>query len=299
MNQIMNSKRTVLIIVAIVSIPCVFFGPSPFSPQGKMNETDALARQLTDKFGDADKKGVLVMDLATPEGQWLSFGSWLADQLSSSLANQGQSVDVVGRAKLGAALKTQDLSPTGEFNLKNAIALSKSIDANTLVLGSYGAIENGIGVTLVAFRVREYEIPKSTKLKIGMVSGKIALTQSVTGHLIVPLDSLRPKDGIYLAGVGGVSVPSCVRCTPPSMHGSDVDVLGIVREKRNGGTLALRFVVTPEGRATEITVVQPMGYGVDEQYVKAAKDWEFTPSVDADNRPVPVHWNMQFYINFK
>lgn len=36
---------------------------------------------------------------------------------------------------------------------------------------------------------------------------------------------------------------------------------------------------------------QPVGYGFDEQCVKAAADWEFKPAVDVDNRPVPVKYD--------
>jgi outer membrane biosynthesis protein TonB len=58
-------------------------------------------------------------------------------------------------------------------------------------------------------------------------------------------------------------------------------------------------VVTEDGYATQITVTQPVGYGVDEQFVKAVKDWQFKPAVDADKRPVSALWYMAFSNNFK
>jgi TonB family protein len=61
----------------------------------------------------------------------------------------------------------------------------------------------------------------------------------------------------------------------------------------------LRFVVTPEGHTKDITVVQPIGYGYDEQYMKMAESWEFKPAVDADNRPVSVLSPFTITFNYK
>jgi len=61
----------------------------------------------------------------------------------------------------------------------------------------------------------------------------------------------------------------------------------------------LQFVVTAEGHTRNITVVQPVGYGFDEQYMKMVENWEFKPAVDADNKPVSVNYPFHFDFNFK
>jgi TonB family protein len=269
-------------------------------PPAKTNETDDLARQLMDNLSEDDKKGVLVLDLESSQGQSLLFGPWLSDRLSSALASQDPQVQVIDRTRLAAELGAQHISSIDEHILKNAISLSKAVGATTVVFGTYGAAENGIGMSLRAFRVSELDVPHSTKFEIGRVFGKIPFTQEVSAHLSVPLDSLRPKDGVYRAGVGGVSVPSCVKCNPPlNMHVPDIDLQGLLRDKRNGGSIMLRFVVAVDGHATFVTVAQPIGYGVDDKYLDAAKAWEFKPAVDADNKPVPALWELTFYFNFK
>jgi TonB family protein len=295
MNHTQHVEQIVLKLLIAASLSVAAFG----APSSQNNPNDTLVRQLAGKLGEPDKKGVLVMDLNSPDGHASSFGSWFADELSSSLANQDPPVEVISRARLPGALEAQHLSPADESSLKNAIALSKAIGASTVVVGSYGAAENGIGVTLDAFRVSEFEVLHSPKFEIGTVFGKMPLTPDISSHLQVPLDSLRPKDGVYRAGVGGVSVPACAKCSAPSMHVPDIDLQGLLREKPHGGTIVLRFVVTADGRATQITVAHPIGYGLDEQYVKAAKEWEFKPAVDPDDKPVSALWQMTFYINFK
>jgi len=286
---------------AILLALCLLTSRSPAqNEQQYSREADQLAGQLVSKLNEADKKGVLVVDLKGPEGRWLPFGEWLADQFSSSLANLGQQIEIVDRARLEEALSAQHLMPRDEFDLKNAIALSKAVGANTLILASYGAAENGLGVTLVAFRVAEYGIPHSSSFMITMIRGKLDLTQDLSAHLGAPLDSLRPSDGVAWAGLGGVTIPTCIKCVPPPrMSVPDIDLVGFLRDKRGVGTLQLRFIVTADGHTKEITVSKPLGYGFDEQYVKAAKDFEFKPAVDADNKLVPVHTHLDFTINTK
>lgn len=299
MNHSPNGKQAVLKLFVTMFISIAALGANPSSPQSNMNETDVLARQLLGKFTEADKKGIVVMDLEPAVGPADSFGPWVADQLSASLAAQEKTVEVVGRPKFRAALEAQHLSPPGQSDVRSAVALGKSIGANTVVVGSYGAAENGIGVTLTAFRVSEYGIAPSAKFLVATIFGKITLTQEAIGHLKAPLDSLRPKDGVYRSGYGGVSVPSCIKCPMPSMHVPDVDLQGMLRAHPQGGTVWLQFVVTTEGHSRNITVVQPVGYGYDDQYLKAVADWEFKPAVDADNRPVSVIYPFRITFNYK
>jgi hypothetical protein len=281
----------------------LFTSPSPARSQieqKNFHETEELARQLGGKLSEAENRTVLVMDLRTPEGQWLPFGAWLADQFSASLGKLGLQIEVIDRVKLTAALSAQHLSATDEFEFGTAINLGKSVGAHAVVFGSYGAAEHGIGVTLVAFRVPEAGNTESKPTMLAASRGKIDLTQDLAAHLDVPLDSLRPGDGVAQAGLGGVTIPTCIKCIPPPrMSVPDIDLIGFLRDKRGVATLQLRFIVTAAGRTTAITVSQPLGYGFDEQYLKAAKDFEFTPAVDADNKPVPVHTFLDFSITMK
>lgn len=261
--------------------------------------TDAIAKELLDKFDEGDKKGVLVMDSQPSFGDASSFGPWLADRLAASLAGQGQNLTLTDRLRIGTGLESLHLAPKDDWAIKNAVALGKSLGASTIVLSSYGFAENGMGVTLAAFRVSEYGKPQATDFTIGMVFGKIPLSKELTTRLGVPLDSLRPKDGIYRSGYGGVSVPSCVKCSVPGMKVPDIDLQGMLRDHPQGATVSLQFVVTPEGHTQDIKVVQPVGYGFDEQYVKAAQGWELKPAVDADGKTVPVLYDFTLSFKFK
>ena len=133
----------------------------------------------------------------------------------SSLASQKQAVELVDRARLEPALQSQHLSPRDEWDVKSAVALAKSIGANTVVVSSYGYAENGIGVTLAAFRVSEFGAGPQAKFVVAMIFSKIPLSQELSTHLGVSLESLKPKDGVYRSGHGGVSIPACIKCPMP------------------------------------------------------------------------------------
>jgi TonB family protein len=296
--QCSTGMRLSAICILVTSASATSISGNQPLRQDKISGFDSLVRQLAGKFTDVDRKGVLVMDLKPAVGEDGAFGGWLAEQIASFLAKSDQLIALKERSRLAPALYALNLKPTDEFHAESAIALANVVGAHTVIIGSYGAAENGVGLTLAAFRASEFARMQSTSLLIGMVSGKVSLVE-LGGHLDVPLDSLKPKDGIYNAGVGGVSIPSVIKIFYPSMKVPDIDLQGLLREKRQGGTIVLGCVITPDGRATQITVYQGIGFGVDEQYVKALRNAEFSPAVDADGKVLTARFQMTFAINIK
>jgi TonB family protein len=293
-----NCKRIVLTIFVAALVSASAHGADLHSSENQKNEADAMASRLLEKFTDADKKGVAIVDLQPAFGQPGSFGFWFADQLSASLGRRGQNVEVIDRQLLGKAAESGHLSTGDESDVKNAIALGKSVGAITVVVGSYGAAEKGLGVTLVAFRVSEYN-SGSPKSMICMLFGSVQLTTEVTAQLGVSLNSLRPKDGVYRSGYGGVTVPICIKCTAPAPRVPDVDLQGMIRAHPQGATVRLQFVVTEDGHTQNIAVLDPVGFGFDEQFAKAALDWQFKPATNVDNKPVAVTYTFQTSFKFK
>ena len=295
----MTSITHKLCFSVLVFICGSLHGLAANSLSNKMSETDAVAQQLLDKFADGDKKGVLVMDSQPSFGERNSFGPWLADRLASSLMSQGQTLTLIERSRIGIGLESLHLAPKDDWEIKNAVALGKLLGANTVVLSSYGFAEDGIGVTLAAFRVSEFEARPPTRFVVGMVFSKMPLTQELNARLGEPLDALKPKDGVYKSGFGGVSIPACIKCTPPAPRVPDIDLMGLLRAYPRGAAISLQFIVTPDGHTRNITVVTPIGFGFDEQLTKAAADWELKPAIGPDGKAVSVLFPFQFMFNFK
>jgi periplasmic protein TonB len=64
------------------------------------------------------------------------------------------------------------------------------------------------------------------------------------------------------------------------------------RQKKIQGTCLLELVVGVDGLAHDIKVVRPLGYGLDEQAVKAVQQWKFDPG-RKDGEPVAVTINAE------
>lgn len=62
------------------------------------------------------------------------------------------------------------------------------------------------------------------------------------------------------------------------------------------GTVVLELVVDEKGRATEIKVISPLGYGLDEEAEKAVKKWEFAPGMKGGH---PVNIIATVEVNFR
>jgi TonB family protein len=62
------------------------------------------------------------------------------------------------------------------------------------------------------------------------------------------------------------------------------------------GTVTLAIVVDVSGQPTNITVVRPLGLGLDQKAIEAVQLWRFTPGMK-DGQPVPVQASVE--VNFR
>jgi protein TonB len=79
----------------------------------------------------------------------------------------------------------------------------------------------------------------------------------------------------------GASVPTCVSCSPPEYTKK-------ARKDKVEGTVVLRVTITPEGRATNISVTKSLREDLDTQAMNAVAKWKFKPATGPNGRVVPV-----------
>src|ERR1039458_5919666 len=94
--------------------------------------------------------------------------------------------------------------------------------------------------------------------------------------------------GAYRVG-GDVSAPRATYAPDPQYS----------QEARNAhyqGTVVLWLVVDADGLPQKIRVQRSLGMGLDEEAVKAVKQWRFQPA-KKDGKPVPVMINVE--VNFR
>ena len=103
-----------------------------------------------------------------------------------------------------------------------------------------------------------------------------------------------PQDatGVYTPGQG-VLVPRIVKEVKPQYTAE-------ARAKKIQGTIGLDAVVLKDGTVGDVNVTQSLDsvYGLDEEAVKAMKQWVFEPG-QKDGKPVPVRVNVEMTFNLK
>ena len=91
----------------------------------------------------------------------------------------------------------------------------------------------------------------------------------------------------YVYHIGeGVSLPATFSPTP--------EYTAEAAKKKIEGTVLLSLVVLPDGTSRDITVIKGLGYGLDEQAVKAVSTWRYRPAVrQSDGEAVPISITVQ------
>ncbi|MEO8049682.1 MAG: TonB family protein [Acidobacteriota bacterium] len=87
----------------------------------------------------------------------------------------------------------------------------------------------------------------------------------------------------------GVTPPRVIRKVEPEMT-------ALSRADHIQGTVVVQLVVTEKGRAGDIQVISPLGYGLDENAIAAIQKWEFVPG-QKDGHPVPIMATVE--VNFR
>lgn len=90
-----------------------------------------------------------------------------------------------------------------------------------------------------------------------------------------------PAERIYHMGEG-VSIPKATFSPTPEYTVE-------AARKKIEGTVVLSLVVLPDGTSRDIAVIKGLGYGLDEQAMKAVSTWRFQPGVrESDGKAVAI-----------
>lgn len=104
------------------------------------------------------------------------------------------------------------------------------------------------------------------------------------------IGSGKPPDQGPVFKVGGpVSAPR-VKSAPDPHYSREA------RHAHVQGMVVLWMVVGVDGRVHNVKVARPLGYGLDEEAVKAVQKWRFEPA-RRKGKPVPVQINVE--VNFR
>jgi TonB family protein len=104
-----------------------------------------------------------------------------------------------------------------------------------------------------------------------------------------------PPDAAPLKVCSARNAAPCATMPKP-IFSPDPEYSDKARKKKAHGTVILETTVGTDGHTHDIRVVQPLGYGLSEQAVRALRDWKFQPGTK-DGQPVPV--SIQIEMDFR
>jgi TonB family protein len=140
----------------------------------------------------------------------------------------------------------------------------------------------------------------TTDVEMRDVSGKdlfqAQYVEKLNGELRADLEAIQPGSTFYYVGVDGVSFPKCVYCPAPEWP------VGQGSPSREGKVM-LSVLVTLEGKADQMSVVETLNPVFDRAALECVRSWRFEAAKDADGNSVPVrlpvqitfkmHWHLQ------
>jgi periplasmic protein TonB len=141
-------------------------------------------------------------------------------------------------------------------------------------------------------------MPSSTQVQMasngtgtggGMGSGNRGGLGSGTGNGFGPGDGGGIGGGHYRAGYGGVSAPQVIYSVEPEFSDE-------ARRAKYEGIVNVLLIVDAQGNPQNVRVPQHLGMGLDEEAIKAVKQYKFKPAM-FQGHPVPVEISVE--VNFR
>ncbi len=259
---------TFLILFAVV------FAAPAFA---KEKDIQGLAEKVGDSLREAKLRKVVVADFVTSDGTVTPMGRFLAARVSDVLRAPKKGYEVVPMSELRNVLDGR--------TLETKEVLQKDYPIN--IAGVAGAVVTG----------RIEEDSQRARLSVDVVdviAGKlIGQAEAVIPRTMLP-DDVSPDSPyvpVLTPGKGNTSYPQCLHCPVPQYTDE-------ARSKRIEGTVVLQVVITPEGRATQITVIKMAGRGLDEQAIAAVRTWKLKPAMK-DGNPVAVRTPVEVTFRLK
>jgi TonB family protein len=270
----MNHKHFMRrVLTSIVTMIVATAGLPMSGAQNTGPDLDAAVAQLAFQIaGPLEKekvKRVIVAELLDPDGKSHPVGRFLADKLSAVLLKEYPALQTISFSHSQSPVR-QVIPDDQAQALEETRRWAKNLGAKVVITGSFGKAPQGIGIALMAMKTGSGHMYAQT-------TGVVPIFDEVAAISTEPIPAMKSR--IAKAGVGGVTVPTCVHCPIPNYSEE-------ARTAKYQGTVVLQVVITPEGRAANISVVKGPGMGLEQMAIEAVKGWRFRPAVGPDGQAV-------------
>jgi TonB family protein len=234
-------------------------------------DMELLASRLVENLKHADVKAVAVSPFYGKKiGRSLAYK--LSDNFTLAFAKAAGDIHFLDRAGLVKALQEKSWMAIDLDDLLVFRSIAVASGADAVIQGSLK-----LDGKFLEFSIKA--VNPSTEKKIAEVKAKILAPQGMDDPPDAPVQD--PVTGVYLAGVGGVTAPSCKVCPEPEFSAESRQKQ--VWEAKN----VFRLTIRSDGSPADLRLVTPAGYGLDENSLAALRHWQFSPAHLPNGTAVP------------
>ncbi len=248
-------------------------------------EMDALAGKIIETINAYKVSSVVVVGGADPENKVSVLGASLRDGLNESMVRQAAGLRVISSPDVTDLLKRNRVSAGMIYcNLVSEwIAAHAQMDVSVVL--RLERVENGRAMVTAGIWDERKALPADKHAKVAVpyakVGAEITLTerQISSGTVQYSAPSSVPISNVAMDRNIMPIWPICLYCPALDYH-----KLG--SHPKFHGTIYTQVTVLPDGTATDIWIVRPVGSGLDPIAIDTLLKWKFKPGVDGQKHPV-------------
>jgi TonB family protein len=261
---------------------------------------DSLASHAAQKIREANleerEPKILVIDFfRSSPGNSSRLGTLLADRFSGSLTAYSAGLNILDRKILKNYLTTNWTTLEDLQSRDVCLRIGRQIGATGVILGTLYEENGQISLTVhlegfgpVAKEADIFQVADQ-KARFPVTEEMHAMLFESGPNYARKADEIPEEPGVFKSGLGA-GVPRCTSCPSPGY--SDA-----ARAAKFQGAVVLSIVVTTEGKATSIYVLEGAPFGLTTKAVEAVQDWRFEPALK-DGNPVPVRTQIETTFRF-
>lgn len=122
-----------------------------FTP-AQQTDLRSLVEPVALEISKGHEHKIAVLPLISRNQENAAVGNWLAKQIAANLSNSVPRIELVDASSVGIPVRTPKGSRHPSYDQKAVEAFAKSSGAKVVVQGSFGAFEEGLGVSLTAYK---------------------------------------------------------------------------------------------------------------------------------------------------
>jgi TonB family protein len=249
----------------------------PIEQQG----LDTLVSPLAERISQSGNRKVVVMPLADASDNVNALGAHLSRQISERLSKLLPVIEIIDPQALHVPTQSESDAEVSEPDIEKLKKLAWNAGAEICILGDFAPFQEDLGISLHAW--------KSDKSLIADSYGSIPLTSEMRDLSPKPLVYAPPVNGIFTAGVGGVSLPK-------PLNPSATNSIGQNGDPRVAGLVSMNLVVETNGAVQQVVILESSSASLSSRVVKIFRSLRYAPAKAPDGTAVAARFHLTFAI---